>query len=395
MYAERMESSPAEQKPAAGVLGPLCAAVDARLGVFAVRLTTGPRWKARALLFVLSFSLFRAFPNYNVLRQPEVVNTWKEVAIKIAHPATDMVRLFPADSHEAKLNFRLTVPLIAHVFHLGTAGQLALFAVCGALLLLCALTLAERATGSRTVALYVTLAIACTWPGVLAFHQLQGGFYDAVALLLLLFAMAARRPAVAGAALFAAAWTDERALLVAPLVCLFALAQSERSRCAAVLLGVAAYLAGRIWLAHAWALHTTMAGVGIPIFLRDLHMAPLGLWAGLTGTWIVIVCALAILAARRRYFEFAGLAFGVALLTACALGLEDQARTMAYALPAVFVALQVLAKNETPGTVERIAKATALVCALLPTWFVQSGNATWILPLPVQLFRLFVYPRFG
>jgi hypothetical protein len=68
---------------------------------------------------------------------------------------------------------------------------------------------------------------------------------------------------------------------------------------------------------------------------------------------------------------------------------------MAYALPAVFVALQVLAKNETPGTVERIAKATALVCALLPTWFVQSGNATWILPLPVQLFRLFVYPRFG
>ena len=119
---------------------------------------------------------------------------------------------------------------------------------------------------------------------MLAFHQLLGGFYDAVAILLLLFAMAARRPAVAGAALFAAAWTDERALLAAPLVCLFALAQSERPRCIAVLSGAAAYLGSRMWLANAWALHTTMAGVGIPIFLRDLHMAPLGLWAGLTGS---------------------------------------------------------------------------------------------------------------
>jgi hypothetical protein len=45
--------------------------------------------------------------------------------------------------------------------------------------------------------------------------------------------------------------------------------------------------------------------------------------------------------------------------------------------------------------VERIAQANALVCVLLPTWFVQSGDATWILPLPLQLIRLLVYPRLG
>ena len=107
------------------------------------------------------------------------------------------------------------------------------------------------------------------------------------------------------------------------------------------------------------------------------------------------MCALAILAARRRYFEFAGLALAIALVIAGALGVGDLTRSMAYALPAVFVALHVLAKNETPGTVERMTLAAALVCALLPTWFVQSGDATWILPFPVQLIRLFVYPRLG
>ena len=390
-----MGSPPAIQKPAAGTLRPLYAAIDARLGAFAVRLTAGPHWKAKALVFILSFSLFRAFPNYNFLRAPGVPDTWKNAAIKIANPAADMTRLFPADLHESNLTFRLTVPLIARVFHLGTVGHLALFAVCGVLLLLCTLTLAERITGARTVALYVTLAIACTWPALLAFHQLLGGFYDVVALLLLLFAMEVRPPVLAAAAVFAAAWTDERALPAVALLCLFALAQSERPRCIAVLSGAAAHLGSRIWMVTAWHLHITMGGAGIATFLRNLHVAPLGVWAGLGGSWILVVCALAILAVRRRYFEFAGLALAIALVTAGALGVEDLTRSMAYALPAVFVALHVLAKNETPGTVERITQAAALVCALLPTWFVQSGDVTWILPLPVQLIRLFVYPRLG
>ena len=389
------EPSPARQDTAAGILRPLCAAVDARLGACAVRITAGRHWKARTILFILAFSLFRAFPNYNFLREPGVAGTWEHAAVKIANPAADMARLFPDASHESKLTFRLTVPWIARVLHLGTAGQLTLFAVCGVLLLLCVLTLAERATGSRTTALYLTLATACTWPGLLAFHQLLGGFYDVVALLLLLCAMLAPRPAIAAAALFAAAWTDERALLAVPFLCLFAVARSERQRCMPVLFGAGSYLGSRIWLAHAWALHTSMGGIGVAVFLRNLHIAPLGVWAGLGGSWILVVCALAILPVRRQYFQFAGLALGIALVTAIALGLEDLTRTMAYALPAVFVALRVLAKHETSDTVERIAQTTALVCVLLPTWFVQSGDATWILPLPVQLIRLLVYPRLG
>jgi hypothetical protein len=390
-----MELSPIRHDPAAGVLRPLRAAVDARLSVVAVRLTAGTRWKSKAMLLVLAFSLFRAFPNYNYLRAPGVAGTWERAAIKIADPAADMARLFPDTSHEAKLTFRLTVPLAARVLHLGTVGQLALFAVAGVLLLLCVLTLAEGITGSRTVALYLTLATACTWPGLLAFHQLLGGFYDAVALWLLLLAMAARRPAIAAAALFAAAWTDERALVAVPLLCLFAVARSERPRCLAVLVGAAAYLGSRIWLVHIWALHSTVGGAGIALFLRNLHTAPLGVWAGLGGSWILVACALAILAARRRYLEFAALLLGIGLVTVSALIVEDLTRSLAYALPAVLVALHVLAKNETPHMVERIAQTTALVCVLLPTWFVQSGDAAWMLPLPVQLIRFLVYPRLG
>ena len=183
--------------------------------------------------------------------------------------------------------------------------------------------------------------------------------------------------------------------MAAPLLLLFAVARSERPRCIAFLAGAAAYIGGRIWLAHVWALHTSLGGAGIAVFLRNLHIAPLGVWAGLGGCWILVACALAILAARRRHLEFAALLFGVGLVTASALVVEDLTRSMTYVLPAVFVALHVLAKYETPPTVERIAQTTALVCVLLPTWFVQSGDAIWMLPLPLQLIRLLVYPRLG
>ena len=62
--------------------------------------------------------------------------------------------------------------------------------------------------------------------------------------------------------------------------------------------------------------------------MRNLHIAPLGVWAGLGGCWIVVVCALAILAARRQYLEFAGLACGIGLVTVSALVVEDLTRSM-------------------------------------------------------------------
>ena len=77
------------------VLGSLCAAASKRLGGFASRITTGTHWKARATVFVLVFSLFRAFPNYNFLRAPGVADTWEHAAVKAANPAADMARLFP------------------------------------------------------------------------------------------------------------------------------------------------------------------------------------------------------------------------------------------------------------------------------------------------------------
>jgi len=377
-----------------GELRPALAALAARSRRTAERIVAGPRWKLRVVLLVLAFSLFRAFPNYNFLREAENQGTWRDAAIKVQDPTADMARRFPAASHEAKLTFRITVPLLARTLHLGQVGMLALFALCGVFTLYLTLDLSYGITHSRVAAAAVCLAVACVWPGVLAFHQLLGGFYDAVALCLVLAAMWASAP-LAAVALFVAAWTDERTLLAGPLVVVYAALRREPARLIAIVAGGAGYAATRFWFANAYSLHTAFDGVGLAIFLKEFNMVPLGIWTGLGGCWLIVAAGMWVLVARRRFA--AALAFGLALcaVIGAALVVEDVTRSMAYTLPAVFVGLIALMESEPPVAIERLAAASALICVLVPTYFTQSGNATWLLPSVFQAIRLALYPRLG
>jgi hypothetical protein len=374
------------------------------------------------VLLVLVFSLLRAFPNYSFLREAGNQGTWRNAAIKGQDPTVDMTRRFPPASHEAKLNFRLTVPLLARVLHLGRDGLLALFSISGVLILYFTLDLSYQLTqspwqngiaplaqqparinrevrssdflGSRIAAAAVCMAVACIWPGVLAFHQLLGGFYDAVALCLLLAAMRATAP-LAAVALFLAAWTDERALLAAGLILVYAALRREFARGIAIAAAGSAYAATRLYFGNVYSLHTAWDGIGLGILLKDFNMAPLGIWTGLGGCWLIVAGGMWVLLARRRFFLV--LAYGLALcaVIVAALVVEDVTRSMAYTLPAVFVGLAALVESEPPLVIERVAAASALICVLVPTYFAQAGNATWLLPSVIQAIRLALYPRLG
>jgi hypothetical protein len=72
--------------------------------------------------------------------------------------------------------------------------MLMFFAIAGIVLLYAVLHLAHEAgQGSRRVALFMCLSLASVWPGVMAFHELRGGYYDALALCLLMLGLVARR----------------------------------------------------------------------------------------------------------------------------------------------------------------------------------------------------------
>ena len=360
------------------------------------RILDRPHWKTRALILVLSISLFRAFPDYEALSTPFAQATWQHAQIKFDHPLADMSRLFPPDSHESKLTFRLTVPALAHVLHIGQPGVMVLSMIAGLLLLGCVLSVTYRLTGSRKTALYTCLATACTWPGMAAFHELRGGYYDAIAICALLGAAYPVPSAMTAACVFIAAWTDERALIACPLVFVFWMAEDctagrvrFSSKHLGIVLGVAAYLATRAYITMVFSL-TPIAisgGVGWPVLSRQVNVMPLGVWTGLGGLWLLVGCGLAAAWFQKQRTIAVALCVALASVTGSALCVIDITRSMAYCLPAVFVAMTLL-RREPTRWLERIAFTSCVVSVIFPTYYLEgSTGAWWLHSLPVQAVR--------
>ncbi len=360
------------------------------------RILSGPGWRWKALLIVLAISLFRAFPSYDALATPFVETTWRNALLKVDHPMADMARLFPPESHESKLTLRLAVPLFAHILHLDETGLLIFSFIAGALLLYVVIALAAKLGAGRKAALFTSLSVACAWAGEAGFHELRGGFYDGPALCLLLLAMWSDLAPVAGLCVFLAAWTDERALIASPFVILLSIASSKRgfvpalltAKPIAVVVAWLAYLAVRIILINAYSLSIATGGVGLAVLAEQTNMIPLGIWTGLSGAWIFVTTGIAAAFEQKRRGLAAAFAAELALTIAAALLVIDITRSMAYCLPAVPVALSILMRNASLERVERLAKTSAIVSLIAPTYYAQGGTGLWWLyPLPIQIVR--------
>jgi hypothetical protein len=357
-------------------------------------------WKAKALALVLLITLFRAFPSYDALRWQYVESTWRDVQPLLEHPFADPGKFsFAAqDIRLANLRFRRTVPVLAYLFGLRRNGLLLTFAIAGIVLLLGTLHAVDQVTSSRKAAFFVCLAVACVWPGETAFHDLRGGYFDAVALCLLVLALCSSSSILAGICVFLAAWTDERALLASVFVLLFAVSRDPKTswrsltgaKPAGIMIAWVAYLATRVWLTSSASLATTSGGLGVATFVEQLNALPLGIWAGLGGCWILTACGAASCVLQKRYWMAACFSGAVILMVALAGGITDITRTMSYALPAVFLAVSLLARGETVRRIEKVALLSAAISFVAPTYYVQgSSGFWWIYPLPIHLVRWF------
>jgi len=359
------------------------------------RILAGRHWKLKALAAIAVISLFRAFPNYDVLGTLFFETTWHDVQLKFDHPMLDTSRIFPPGSHQSNLTFRLTVPLLAHVLHLHESGVLIFFALAGFVLWYLVLKIAFALSASKRVALFLCLTTACTWPGTAAFHELRGGYYDALALCLLLAATATSSSLLATLFLFLAAWTDERALIASSFVLLLyifgntgGIRRFTVGKPAAVVVAAAEYLGIRAYLTAAHPYAFSVSGVGISVLRQQTNVIPLAIWSGLGGSWILVIFGLFTLFRQKRYLAATG--FGAVLLAMIGVSLAavDVTRGMAYCLPAVFVALAALGSSETAKQLERLAAICAVVSFLVPTFYVEgSSGLWWLYPLPMQIAR--------
>lgn len=347
------------------------------------RVLRGPRWVPLAAILALLLAVVFSQPGFGTdsARFPERVRRgWSQaVQLKLDDPLHDMSTSFVESSNQAKRTFRLTAPAVAYTTRTGVTGTVVFEYACAYAVLHSAVLLGWRLLGTRSAGFFAALLLAATYFGTAVLKTSAFFWYDSVSYGLLLLAMNASGPRLRAAALFAACFSDERALFVAPLTLVRWGATADERRAfrgevLATLAGTGAYLAVRIGLSVTFGLRTATAGIGPGPSDPHLHQAVACLWAPFEGGWLLLgVGAMALLTKPwpGRGFARAGFAFfGAYVLSGFLVG--DVTRTMTFACVAFFPLLKALTLRLDIVRVRATLMLASLVSLLVPNLF--AGN---------------------
>lgn len=288
---------------------------------------------------------------------------------------------------------------------LGPAGYMALQAVFGVLLTYSLLVVLERATGDRVNAFLLAATAAMTYGGVVSFVETRG-YFDGIALALVLLALAVPHPAVVAGVVFVAGWTDERAMFASGFVLAYfayewhvarrgsgTVPGSPASglamwRMGAVCVGGLAYGATRVAVAVGTDLPQDTDGFGFDVLSDQINNIAVGLWTGLEGLWLILAFAVLLMwRARMRLLALMTVAVA-AVVAVVAVSVVDITRSMAYLLPSVALAALVTATMVDRRTLQRLSLVCLAVSTVWPIYYVGGKHSIWMsYPLPVQIVR--------
>lgn len=344
-------------------------------GAFAAleRASSGRFWVPRLVLGSWALAFFFSVPGYE--RFPEAIAStrpfWNRfVQHTIDHPLSDLARIFPAETNMAKRTFRITTPGVARLFGTGAWGAWAFGYVCGYVSLHAAALLSERILRSRAAASLVVLMLASSYFGSAAFKD-AGGWFDSVSFAFLLVAAGSGATGWRSAALLAAFFNDERAILVAPATLLGSAADARsgalRRQAAALCAALAGYAALRAGATAFLDLGTARAGIEWSNASGHAERLFACLWSAFEGGWLLLLAGLPGLA-RSRWQGLGLLAVFLGFAASCFL-VVDLTRSLSFAWVFVFPLLAGLSRELRPGRLRSLLAAASLLTLVAPNLF--------------------------
>lgn len=352
--------------------------------------TKKKNWIILLAIFLPFMVLFFSFPSYERI-YTEFAEGWQAI-LKQAHNPFANYNYEP-NSHQAKLTFRLTMPIIANVLNLGVKGILLFQGLLGIFLFYFSTKLFERITEDKVSAFLLTFSLAFICAGRVSFTELRGVF-DGLSLFFLVVSMYFKNPFLIFAGVFLSSWTDERGLIASSIVYLFWMYSKDSSgtkifnkQTIAILVAWITYFISRYFVAVIFNLPTHTVDV-LHYFIEQTNNLPIGVWSALEGNWILILISLFILFKQKKYLFSVFYISTISILLFVAMSVNDITRSMAYLLPAMFLSLLVIKEVETKKIVRQIILLAVIISFIYPA-YISAGDyhINWNYPLPLQLLR--------
>ena len=364
--------------------------LSGRLIAWTGRLVTGRFWWLKVFLLCVAFSvLFSGGLDFGLGARGGYPESYFR---KIDQPLLDVGRLYGLNSHDANINFRLTVPVLLHVAGIRAhwvLPVLTVLAICTILIASC--FVAERITGDRVCAAFIALNVSATYVGSFSFIW----YYDAIAIAQLTLAcLPGMQWWLRALLVFTAAFTDERAWAASGLLLagglIFAggsgdfFSRLRRPGLLAIGAGMAAYAVGRLALMKLAGLSSPTGGNGPGMLIHNFNFLHPAVWYSLEGGWLFYLLAVFTLLVRRDFWPGATLVLVSLGFLGFALMIGDVLRSTIYIFPLLFICLNVVRQHEALPVLRIYCLLAFLISALGGNYNVYLAKITWFQPLAIH-----------
>ena len=284
---------------------------------------------------------------------------------------------YDASTHMAKTEFRLTVPLLAKIFHINTKSEIYILQVLlGFLFFVLLYTVSYQIIPNKNIVFLFLMSFGFIYPGYSFVAEMEG-FFDSFAFLFLLVAMLDINLIIIGIALLLAYFTDERSIFSSFLIIFYwqhkKYSTQQKSfylptkQTYAIVISIAFYIAARCALVNYFGFVNQFKGVGSSL-LYTINYMGIAFWQAFEGFWLLIIIAVYLLFKQRKY-AIAGIFITLnATIFFIGMNVMDITRSIAYIFPSIIIALYIISTQLDVSKIKRYLMICLLFSFMYPSY---------------------------
>lgn len=354
------------------------------------KIVMSKNWDIQAAIIIFILIHFVSFPSYNLQYE-----NWSDQYEKSSKVLSNME--FGSEfSHKAKINVRITVPILIKIFNLSPLGLILLKSLVGLIFIYLILRMFCLILEDKYLAMLLTISCAFVGFGKAAILE-QRQIFDGLSLTLALASFLTRSSFIALLCLISGFFNDERTLITVFLFTLYFYQfnnQLNRKRDTKyphmVLISFILFISIRLFMQVKLGIESPFGGVGLTTFLNQINAVSIGYFMFLEGFWIIVLYSLYLLLNSKQnkpLIIFTWISFLLGSLSSFLV--IDHGRSILYSYPIIFFGISYLKKTINVEKLRTIIIATLISCILIPTIGFGGKKSFWsFYSLPTQVIRI-------
>tara|TARA_B100000427_G_scaffold327556_1_gene338575 strand:- start:688 stop:1800 length:1113 start_codon:yes stop_codon:yes gene_type:complete len=299
-------------------------------------------------------------------------------------------------SHKAKINVRITVPILIRLLDLSPMGLILFKNITGIIFIFLILKLFFLITDDKNLSILLTFSCAFVGFGKASTID-PSQIFDGLSLTLVLLSFLLRNPILIILCLVCGFFNDERTIISAFLFALYYFQfkkqfnnKHDNKYPLITFLSFIIFIVGRAYMQFSLSMEAPIDGVGFKTFLSQINAIGMSYFMFLEGFWIIIIYALYFgwnTNKKNPLFILTAISFFIGSFAS--FFVIDHGRSLYYSYPIIFFGLSYLKPLINDEKFKSLILATLISCMLIPTVGFGGKSSYWShYSLPTQIIRM-------